>query len=218
MKNKFLKIFSLDLSYFLIFLVILIVSRLKIAQLLLTIQSYSPKLTAINPNEDVVGAQNLINELSSLTNHTYLFLFIIIPLIIFLVYALIQGYSFYLLKKEKNYLLKFSLVSLPSLIFLSLLIFNPNIYLLIILILTMYFSFFIYFKKFNKIKEIFTKFYKFFPLYLIYLILSLIIISVLFVGYIIINFQPNYFIILIIGIIFIMVFSYYKIKLVELFN
>lgn len=218
MKNKFLKIFSLDLSYFLIFLVILLVSRLKIAQLLLTIQSYSPKLTAINPNEDVVGAQNLINELSSLTNHTYLFLFIIIPLIIFLAYVLIQGYSFYLLKKEKNYLLKFSLVSLPSLIFLSLLIFNPNIYLLIILILTMYFSFFMYFKKFSEIKKMFTKIYKFFPLYLIYLILSLIIISIFFVGYIIINFQPSYFVILIIGITFIMLFSYYKVKLVELFN
>ena len=218
MKNKFLKIFSLDLSYFLIFLIILIVSRLKIAQLLLNIQTYSPKLNAINPNEDVVGAQNLINELGSLTNQAYLVLFIIIPLIIFLVYVLIQGYSFYLLNKEKNYLLKFSLVSLPSLIFLSLLIFNPNIYLLIILILTMYFSFFMYFKKFNKIEEIFTKFYKFFPLYLIYLILSLIIISVLFVGYIIINFQPSYFIALIIGMIFIILFSYYKIKLVELFN
>jgi hypothetical protein len=218
MKNKILKIFPLDLIYFLLFTFVLILSRSWIQQFLLKLRSYAPQLNAINPNSNTIEAQNLITNINSLANNAYLFIFIIIPLIIFIIYILLQGYSFYLLKKEKNYLLKFALVSLPSIIFITLLTFNPNIYLFIITFLTMYLSFFLYFKDLNKIKLAFIKIYKYFPAFLLYLALSLIIITLLFVSYVTFLTQMNYLLLLIFALIFIIVFSYYKIYLIKLFN
>ncbi len=216
MKSKFIKIFFLDLSYFLLSLIILILAREKIKEILIKIQSYAPELNLVDPNQ--IEAQNLISQISSLANTAYLFIFIIIPIIIFLLYILLQGYSFYILKKEKNYFLKFTLASLPTFVFLILLMFKYNLYLLIITILSSYLSFFLYFMDLNKIKLAFAKIYKYFPLYLIFAILSLSIISLFFMSYLIILTKTNYFLFLF-GIIFISLFSYYKIILAEkLFN
>ena len=215
MKQKLIKTFLLDLSYFLLFIFILITSKEKVKSFLLQIQSYSPQLNAIDPNQNILEAQNLISQINSLANNAYLFIFIIIPIIIFVLYVLLQGYGFYLLKKEKNYLIKFTLASLPSFIFFTLLLFNQNLYLLIITILTFYLSFFLYFKDLSKIKLAFTKIYKYFPLFLLYLVLSLIILSMLFIFYISLLTEIKYYLLLIIGLIFIFIFSYYKIVLVE---
>src|SRR3989344_8731222 len=127
MKQKLIKTFLLDLSYFLLFIFILITSKEKVKSFLLQIQSYSPQLNAIDPNQNILEAQNLISQINSLANNAYLFIFIIIPIIIFVLYVLLQGYGFYLLKKEKNYLIKFTLASLPSFIFFTLLLFNQNL-------------------------------------------------------------------------------------------
>src|SRR3989344_3228309 len=131
MKQKLLKTFFLDLSYFLIFIFVLMVSRSKIQQFLLNIQTYGPELNALDPGQNVLEAQNLLNQISSLSNQVYIFMFLIVPLIIFILYVSLQGYSLYLLKKEKYYLIKFSLASLPSFVFFTLLVFNPNLLLLI---------------------------------------------------------------------------------------
>ena len=218
MKNKLLKIFFLDLSYFLLFIFILMVSRSKIQQFLLNIQTYGPELNALDPSQNVLEAQNLLNQISSLSNQVYIFMFLIVPLIIFILYVSLQGYSLYLLKKEKYYLIKFSLASLPSFVFFTLLVFNPNIYLLIILILTSYLSFFLYFKELSEIKLIFTKIYKYFPLYLLYALLAISIISIFFIAYLNIVSDNAYLLLLIFGMIFTLIYSWYKISLIKLFD
>ena len=219
MKNKLIKIFALDLSYFLILLAVLIFTRAKIFDLLLKIQSYSPQLNAIDPSQNISAAQALINEINYISNQAYWFIFIIIPVIIFVIYIFLQGYSFYLLKKEKNYLLKFSLASLPSFIFFALFLFKPSIILFIISILAFYLTFFLHFKDLNKIKLLITKLYKFFPLFLIYLILSLAIIVLFYITYLTSQVGGNYHLLFIISLLFALLFSYYKIILVEkLFN
>ena len=218
MKQKLLKTFFLDLSYFLIFIFVLMISRSKIQQVLLNIQTYGPELNALDPSQNVLEAQNLLNQISSLSNQAYVFMFLIVPLIIFILYVSLQGCSFYLLKKEKYYLVKFSLASLPSFIFFTLLVFNPNIYLLIILILTTYLSFFLYFKELNEIKLIFTKIHKYFPLYLLYTLLAVSITSIFFIAYLNIVSGNSYILLLIFGMIFTLIYSWYKISLIKLFD
>ena len=216
MKPKFIKIFSLDLSYFLLLLTILILAREKIKEILIKIQSFSPQLNLIDPNQS--EAQTLINQINALTNNTYLFIFIIIPIIIFILYILLQGYSFYILNKEKNYFLKFALASLPTFIFLILSIFKDNLYLLIITIFSGYLSFFFYFRDLSKIRLAFTKIHKYFPLYLLFLILFLSVISLFFMAYLTALTEINYFL-FVFGIIFVLIFSYYKTIISEkLFN
>ncbi|MEK6907139.1 MAG: hypothetical protein AABW45_01295 [Nanoarchaeota archaeon] len=218
MKNKILKVFLLDLSYFLLLLFTLIFSRLKIGEILLKIQSYGPQLNSVNVTQNTLEAQNLLTQINGLTNNAYFIIFLAIPLIAFILYAILQGYSFYLLKKENNYFFKFSLASLPSVILITLLIFYPDIYLFILLILIMYISFFLYFKNLNKIRLIYTKIYKLFPLFLLYLLLSLIIISIFFIAYLNLISNGSY-ILFIVGLIVTLIFSYYKTILVEkLFN
>jgi len=210
--KKFLKIFFLDLIYFSLFLIIIFLSRSKIKGILENVQSYAPQLNFIN---NTIDTQNLISQINSQVSYAYLFLFIMIPLLIFCIYIIFQGFSFYILKKHKNYILKFALTSFPTFIFFTLLMFNYNFYLLIIFLFSGYYSFFSYFS--NNLKLFFKKIYKYFPLYLAYLILSLLTIILLFLSFLSISTKTNYILILL-GIISTLLFSYYKIFLMKLFN
>ena len=219
MKQKFLKTFFLDLSYFIFLLIIFILGKLKLKEILTTIQSFSPSLNSLDPNKDILQAQTLLNQINSLSNQAYLFLFIIIPLLIFIAHVSIQGYSFYILKKEKNYFLKFILINIPLFIFLTLLIVNFNIYLFILIILVGYSTFFLYFKDLSKLKLALTKIYKFFPLFLFFIILFLIPISLFALSYLNLAVNGNYLLFFILGIIFTLILSFYKVILAEkLFN
>jgi hypothetical protein len=210
--KKFIKIFFLDLLYFSLFLIIIFLSRAKIQKLFANIQSYTPQLNLIN---STIENQNLISQINSQVTYSYLFIFILIPLLIFAVYILLQGCSFYILKKEKNHFVKFTLVSLPTFIFFTLLMFNYNFYLLIITLLSSYYAFYSYYK--NNLKLILRKSYKYFPLCLAYLILSLLSIIFLFLSFLSISTKTNY-ILIFISLAIIFLFSYYKIFLIKLFN
>ncbi len=217
MKDRILKIFFLDFVYFILLLFIVLFSRLQIQSLLSKIQSYAPELNTLN-NQNILDAQGLISQINSLSVQAYLFIFIVIPLIIFILYILLQGYGFYLLKKEKKFLLKFSIINLPVFIFISLLIFIPNVYLFILVMLISYLTFFLHFHDKKRIPLTLTKFYKYFPAYLLYLILSLLIIISLFLAYTTFSVQGNYIILLIFSIIFTLLLSLYKIYLFKKFT
>ena len=217
MKDRILKIFFLDFVYFILLLFIVLFSRLQIQSLLSKIQSYAPELNTLN-NQNILDAQGLISQINSLSVQAYLFIFIVIPLIIFILYILLQGYGFYLLKKEKKFLLKFSIINLPVFIFISLLIFIPNVYLFILVMLISYLTFFPHFHDKKRIPLTLTKFYKYFPAYLLYLILSLLIIISLFLAYTTFSVQGNYIILLIFSIIFTLLLSLYKIYLFKKFT
>jgi|SRR3989344_1107148 len=217
MKDRILKIFFLDFVYFILLLFIVLFSRLQIQSLLSKIQSYAPELNTLN-NQNILDAQGLISQINSLSVQAYLFIFIVIPLIIFILYILLQGYGFYLLKKEKKFLLKFSIINLPVFIFISLLIFIPNVYLFILVMLISYLTFFLHFHDKKRIHLTLTKFYKYFPAYLLYLILSLLIIISLFLAYTTFSVQGNYIILLIFSIIFTLLLSLYKIYLFKKFT
>ncbi|MEK6835622.1 MAG: hypothetical protein AABX55_01210 [Nanoarchaeota archaeon] len=214
MKNKFIKIFLLDLAYFISFIILIFFLRTQVRNLLAKIQSYGLQLNIINPQENIVEAQELLQSLSSLSLNTYLFVIILAPLSIFLIYIIFQGFSYYFLKKEKHYYSRFILVSLIAYAFFILLIFKYHLILLILAILVSYFAFLFYFKNFKDYKLAFTKIYKILPLYLLYIILAFLIIASFFVSYLSLLAQANFGYIFL-GIILTLIFSYYKINLVK---
>ena len=116
MKQK-LKTILLDLIYFLLVAIILILTRNITYGFLSEIQGFGGQLNAININENLGEAQNLLSNLTSITTKAYIFIFFIVPLIIFAIYILLQGATF---KKDKFSYKNFTLISIIPFIFLIL--------------------------------------------------------------------------------------------------
>ena len=216
MKSKLIKTFFLDIAYFLLLIIILILTKGEIRNFLINIQNYSSQLNAVNINENLEQAQILLSQVNSVASKASLFLFIIVPLTIFILYIIFQGLTF---KKEKNSYKKFILINLAPFIFLILTMFTFNTYLFILWIIISYLSFILYFYDFKKLKFAITKIYKFFPLYLIYLTLQILIIGFLYLSYTRIYISIDFIWLFLLSLLFTLLFSYYKIILVEkLFN
>jgi len=215
MKNKTIKIFFLDLTYFLLLTIILILTKIKINEFLARLQTYGSQLNTININQDIQEAQSLLSQISSVTNKAYIFLFIIVPLIIFILYIIFQGLTF---KREKSSLKNFILINLAPFIFLILALFLFNIYLFILFIITSYLAFVLYFYNFKKLKISLTKIYKLFPFYLIYIILSILITGFFYLSYTRIYISTDFIWIFLFGILLNLLFSYYKIYLIKSLN
>ena len=74
MKHK-LKIILLDISYFLIFTIILILTKVIITNFLSQIQGFGGQLDEININQNIQETQDLLSQLTSFTTKAYLFIF-----------------------------------------------------------------------------------------------------------------------------------------------
>lgn len=212
MKQKLLKIFFLDLTYFLLLTIILILTRIKVSEFLTQVQNYGTQLNAIDINQDLQFTQNLLSQISSAANKAYVFLFILVPIIIFILYIIFQGLTF---KKEKFSYKNFILISLIPFIFLLLTLFFFKIYLFILFIITSYLAFVLYFYNIKKLKLAFFKIYKLFPFYLIYLILPTLVIGFFYLSYTRVYINVDFIWMFLIGILFTLLFSFYKNYLIK---
>lgn len=211
MKHK-LKIILLDISYFLLFTIILILTRIIIANFLSQIQGYGGQLNEINVNQNIQEAQDLLSQLTSFTTKAYLFIFILVPLILFILYIIFQGLTF---KKEKFSYKRFILISLIPSVLLVLTLLVYNIYFLILFIITSYLAFVLYFYDFKKIDLAYKKIYKLFPMYLLYSLLPMLTIGFFYLTYTRINIGLDFLFILLFAIIFSLIFSLYKTYLIK---
>lgn len=205
------KIILLDLTYFLIITIILILTKIKIGEIIINLQSYGNILSTFT-NQNAQEIPNILSQLNAIAIKAFIFLFIIIPLIIFISYIIFQGITF---KREKFSYKKFILINLIPFILLILTLFTLNIYLFILFITTSYITFILYFYDFKKINLVYKKIYKLFPIYLVYLILPILIIGFLYLAYTRIPISLDFIWILIFAIIFSILFSVYKIYLIE---
>ena len=213
--KKLLKMFLIDFLYFLLTTIVIIAGKLKITQMYLSLQEYGPQLDTLNLDNDVALAQTLLSQINNSATEISLYLFIVIPLIAFILYGTFQGYSYYSLHKKKNFLMKFILASLVSLIFLVLLIFKFHYDLVALFVISSYLTFFLYFKELKNIKLALNKVHIYFPYFLVYFILFFLPLTAFFMtdaSYGVGNLFYWYFIF---GIILTILFSTYKIYLIK---
>ena len=214
MKHK-LKIILLDLVYFLLISMILILTRARVGGFLEEIKVYGSALDSLNVNENIQEVQGILSSLNSIATKTYLFIFVLIPLVIFIIYIIFQAKT---LKKEKFSYKNFILFSLIPFVFLALTIFLSNIYTLILFIITGYLTFVLYFYDLKKIKIVFNKIYKLFPMYLIYLILPILSLGFFYLAYTRISLGIEFLLILLFAVLFSIIFSLYKFYLLRKLN
>jgi len=210
MKHK-IKVILLDLIYFLLVAIILILTRNITYGFLSEIQGFGGQLNAININENLAEAQNLLSSLTSITTKAYIFIFVIVPLIIFVFYILLQGKTF---KKEKFSYKNFTLISIIPFIFLILGLFINSKFFILFLI-TGYIAFILYFYPLKKLDLSYKKIYKLFPIYLVYAILPLLILGFFYLAYTRIAISMDFIVILAFAVIFSLIFSLYKIYLLK---
>ena len=111
--------FFLDLALVFSLLFFLLFVREKMSGYIMSLQNYAPLLVDVQ-TESVGQLDTIMPTINSLLTKVYLFQYFIIPLTIFLIWCLFQGYVWKVLNKNK--ILKFSLLSLPLIFLLILLI------------------------------------------------------------------------------------------------
>ena len=213
MKHK-LKIILIDILYFFLVSIILILTRNITYGFLSRIQTFGGQLNAININENLLEAQNLLSNLTSVTTKAYIFIFFIVPLIIFAIYVLLQGATF---KKGKFSYKNFTLTSIVPFIFLILGLFIDSWFFILFLI-TSYIAFILYFYPYKKLDLSYKKIYKLFPIYLIYTILPLLILGFFYLAYTRMAISMDFIVILVFAVIFSLIFSLYKVYLSKKLN
>lgn len=143
-KENILRTFSLDIGFVLFLGAFLILARNKIGNYISQINIYLPQINSINPNIDPAVVDILIKDANSIVNNMFIFLFVI-PVVVFLIYFIFQGLSFYYFKKEKKYLIYFFVTSLFSYLLLIILLTNGfNIPLILVFLLIAYLTFLSY--------------------------------------------------------------------------
>jgi len=201
LKKKFLKIFVLDI----LFVAVLIGLILFIRQNLI---SYVGSLQVIQGNIESIGTSNiqdvsvLMTSLEKNANKAFIYAFVISPLLFYLLYVFIQGMTWSIIKKRsKRFFLKFSLISIPAYVFLVLFLANSfrNIFYGILTFVFWY------------------KIYLFLPFFVLYLVIFFAYLLSGFLAFISL-FVGNYSVIVPFSLFITLVFSLYKILLIEKFG
>src|SRR3989344_5093405 len=91
--KNFFKLLSLDVGFFVVITLLFVFFKAKINSYVSLFQDYSSVLASINPELNPVEAEQALQLVNSLANNA-LFLFILIPVILFIVYVAFQGGSF----------------------------------------------------------------------------------------------------------------------------
>jgi len=118
LKNVF-KVFVLDAVFILGLLLVFAFLRKKITFYLSMLASYQGSLQALQPEKDLVAVQEVLAGLSTAADKT-MWLLILAPIVLFLLYVVLQGLSFWAVHPRSGYLWKFALASLPAYSFLVL--------------------------------------------------------------------------------------------------
>ena len=165
-KKSFLKLFFIETLFLFSAVLFFNFFRNKVSEYLITAQGYSNLLESSNLS-NIIDVNNNLDSLNVIVQKTYIYSFIIFPIVIFLLYVIFQGMSYYLIKKNFSvkkkfniYLLRFLLSSLLFvfilLLFIRDIIFNEfSILLLVILLLLGYFTILSYYYLDSNLKKIF---------------------------------------------------------------
>ncbi|MBI2106688.1 hypothetical protein HYT57_01775 [Candidatus Woesearchaeota archaeon] len=142
--KNILRTFLLDFGFVLFLGTFLILARNKVGNYISQMNIYLPQINSIDPNIDPAAAELLIKDANSIANNMFIFL-IVIPIVVFLIYFIFQGLSFYYFKKERKYLIYFFVTSLFSYLLLIILLTKGfNIPLILVFLLTSYLTFLSY--------------------------------------------------------------------------
>lgn len=137
LKKKFLILFSLDLTFFVLFFFFLIYVRNKIQGYMTLIQQYAPQLTQLQsaleePNQiALLQLEQTLSAISPVIQKALVFIYFIAPFALFLLFCFFQSLIWKIISKEKfkikkifknfrNHFLKFSALTLPVFVILIL--------------------------------------------------------------------------------------------------
>ncbi len=218
-KNKFWKVLILDILFIIIFIGLFLFVRKNLITYVGSLQVLQEQLENV-VNANVQEASVLAQSLEKSANKAYIYTFILTPILFFLIYTGLQGLSWMVVKKRsKKYILKFSLISIPFYVFLILFLLDLNkIIYAVLLFIFGYFAFVFYINpEINFVLKSFKRIYLFFPFYILYLILFF---TFLFSGFLafISFFIGNYSIMIPFALVMTLIFSFYKLILIEKFG
>jgi hypothetical protein len=204
--KKYAKPFTLDLLFFLLSFVFILLTKLKITSFLIEINSYSPQLEVLQLTQNTEEAYLILQSLNSVVAKAFVFV-LLLPVLLFIIYTLTQSFTF---SKQKDYFKKFSIFTLVPFVLLLLALFYSSISLFILSFLTYYLTFLLYFKfDKNHLIKLLKKFYLTFPLFLVYVLLIVLILFFLTLS-LFAFFNFAFFFIPIIVLILIYLFTIYK--------
>jgi len=126
LKKKILKVYIADLIFFSLLLWFLVYARNRIFSYILTVQQFAPKLADISSVLST-GNPSSINQLDALikvvepiVREANIFVYLVVPVTIFMVWVLFQGLSWNFLKEgsfrkalDIRFYPKFALISIP---------------------------------------------------------------------------------------------------------
>jgi hypothetical protein len=169
--KKILKLFLIELVFFVILLAFLVGVKLLVGGYLEQIQNYSLNT---DTEQDMINTQVAIDDLSSVVNKAYFVEILLVPFGIFLIFGLLQGFSLMSvlgIKHWKKYMFKFSIVS-AILILGVILSIMLSLWLILIVFILIYLGF-ILFSDFSIKKSLhlaYKKAYVLLPLFLLGLV------------------------------------------------
>ena len=249
LKQKFFYFLLYDLLFFLSFFIFFIFVRLKLYSYQLRLEEFGSQLgTFTADNLDPFVLQQVLDQVNAIANRALLFIYIAVPLGIFLIWVIFQGSSWQLLSGKKRfdfkYLIRFAVATLPFFIALGFIIirlfnllsellvdysilFRIDVWIYIIIaVLIFYLTLIIYsdlnFKNILKnIKTAFKKIYVMFPIALIFVVLFFALFLPLTYLYLLFFagiYTLNIAMTLILFFVFLLLFSYCRIFIFAFFN
>ena len=248
-KEKLFYFLLYDLLFFLFMFIFFVFVRLRLLAYQLKLEQFSPIINSFTAeNLDTILLQQTLDQLNNVANKALMFIYIAVPIVVFLIWGFFHGSSWQLLTGKKRfdfkYLLRFAVATIPFLaiiIFISSKLFNliSELFVdygvlfgielwmhIILLLITFYLMVVAYsdlnFKRFlRNFKIAFKKFYLMFPIALVYMILFFVLFVILTYTYIVF-FSGIYTSGLITAIIlflaFLLLFIYYRIFIFTFFN
>ena len=100
-KKLFFKLSITELLFFVLIVLSFVFIQDKVNNYILESQSYSNLLES--NLENIIEASTNLEFLNNIVQKAYVYSFIIFPIIIFILYILFQGLSYYLLKRNLGY-------------------------------------------------------------------------------------------------------------------
>ncbi|MBI2667805.1 hypothetical protein HYX17_03480 [Candidatus Woesearchaeota archaeon] len=137
-KKKFYYFILIDGLFFILLFLFLNYSRNKVQNYLQLIQQYIPKLnemqSLLQQSTDVANLDQttlVLNSINSIVRESLIFGYFIIPFVIFILWALLQGLNYKIIFEDKmknildyKFFIKFLVISLPFFVILTLIAFQ----------------------------------------------------------------------------------------------
>ena len=131
-KEKLFYFLLYDLLFFLFMFIFFVFVRLRLLAYQLKLEQFSPIINSFTAeNLDTILLQQTLDQLNNVANKALMFIYIAVPIVVFLIWSFFHGSSWQLLTGKKGfdfkYLLRFAVATIPFLaiiIFISSKLFN----------------------------------------------------------------------------------------------